>query len=62
MFRSIFKADPINAKEGWMYRYTCLEKGGSQDKDPERVLGSQARVGRILQDWFGVMFSMNRVI
>lgn len=32
MFYSVFKADPMNPKEGRRYRYTVLEKGGSQDE------------------------------
>jgi metallopeptidase MepB len=32
MFYSVFKADPMNAKEGRRYRHTVLEKGGSQDE------------------------------
>lgn len=32
MFYSVFKSDPLNAKEGRRYRYTVLEKGGSQDE------------------------------
>lgn len=32
MFYSVFKSDPMNAKEGRRYRYTVLEKGGSQDE------------------------------
>ena len=32
MFHSVFKADPMNAKEGRRYRHTVLEKGGSQDE------------------------------
>ncbi|KAK0882477.1 metalloendopeptidase [Friedmanniomyces endolithicus] len=30
MFYSVFKKDPMNAKEGRRYRHTVLEKGGSQ--------------------------------
>lgn len=32
MFYSVFKADPMNHKEGRRYRHTVLEKGGSQDE------------------------------
>jgi metallopeptidase MepB len=32
MFHTFFKADPMNSKEGLRYRYTVLEKGGSQDE------------------------------
>ncbi|KAK3116801.1 metalloendopeptidase [Teratosphaeriaceae sp. CCFEE 6253] len=32
MFYSVFKADPMNGKEGRRYRYGVLEKGGSQDE------------------------------
>jgi metallopeptidase MepB len=32
MFYSVFKADPMNSKEGRRYRHTVLEKGGSQDE------------------------------
>lgn len=32
MFYTVFKADPMNEKEGRRYRYTVLEKGGSQDE------------------------------
>jgi metallopeptidase MepB len=32
MFYSVFKKDPMNPKEGRRYRYTVLEKGGSQDE------------------------------
>ncbi|KAH9845129.1 Peptidase family M3 [Teratosphaeria destructans] len=32
MFHTIFKQDPMNAKEGRRYRHTVLEKGGSQDE------------------------------
>jgi len=32
MFYSVFKADPMNPKEGRRYRHTVLEKGGSQDE------------------------------
>nr|AJD23200.1 metallopeptidase [Onygena corvina] len=32
MFYSVFKDDPMNKKEGRRYRYTVLEKGGSQDE------------------------------
>ena len=32
MFYAAFRADPMNAKEGRRYRYTVLEKGGSQDE------------------------------
>jgi metallopeptidase MepB len=31
MFHSAFRADPMNAHEGRRYRYSVLEKGGSQD-------------------------------
>ncbi|KAM3419731.1 Thimet-like oligopeptidase [Cercospora zeina] len=32
MFYTIFKADPMNGKEGRRYRHMVLEKGGSQDE------------------------------
>ncbi|KAI1817930.1 peptidase family M3 [Poronia punctata] len=32
MFYSVFKTDPMNAKEGRRYRHTVLERGGSQDE------------------------------
>ncbi|WQF85729.1 Putative peptidase M3A/M3B catalytic domain, neurolysin/Thimet oligopeptidase, domain 2 [Colletotrichum destructivum] len=32
MFYSVFKADPMNGKEGRRYRHTVLEKGGSQEE------------------------------
>ncbi|RXG48793.1 hypothetical protein VDGE_07942 [Verticillium dahliae] len=32
MFHSVFKADPMNGKEGRRYRHTVLEKGGSRDE------------------------------
>ena len=32
MFDSVFKKDPMNAKEGRRYRHTVLEKGGSRDE------------------------------
>ncbi|KAF3767006.1 zincin [Cryphonectria parasitica EP155] len=32
MFYSVFKADPMNEKEGRRYRHTVLEKGGSQEE------------------------------
>lgn len=32
MFHNVFKADPMNAKEGRRYRHAVLEKGGSQDE------------------------------
>ena len=32
MFYSVFKADPMNKKEGRRYRHTVLERGGSQDE------------------------------
>ncbi|KAF2403440.1 metallopeptidase [Trichodelitschia bisporula] len=32
MFYSVFKADPMNGKEGRRYRHTVLERGGSQDE------------------------------
>lgn len=32
MFYSVFKADPMNGREGRRYRHTVLEKGGSQDE------------------------------
>ncbi|KAK0266355.1 metalloendopeptidase [Friedmanniomyces endolithicus] len=32
MFYSVFKKDPMNAKEGRRYRHAVLEKGGSQDE------------------------------
>jgi metallopeptidase MepB len=30
MFYTVFKADPMNPKEGRRYRHTVLERGGSQ--------------------------------
>ena len=32
MFYSVFKKDPMDPKQGRRYRYTVLEKGGSQDE------------------------------
>lgn len=32
MFYSIFKNDPMNAKEGRRYRHTVLERGGSKEE------------------------------
>ncbi|MCJ1394148.1 hypothetical protein MMC18_007026 [Xylographa bjoerkii] len=32
MFYTVFKPDPMDAKEGRRYRYAVLEKGGSQDE------------------------------
>ncbi|KZM28219.1 Saccharolysin [Ascochyta rabiei] len=32
MFYSVFKADPMNAKEGRRYRHTVLERGGSKEE------------------------------
>jgi metallopeptidase MepB len=32
MFDTAFKRDTMNKKEGRRYRYTVLEKGGSQDE------------------------------
>ncbi|KAM5434775.1 metalloendopeptidase [Microsporum ferrugineum] len=32
MFYTVFKEDPMNKKEGRRYRYSVLEKGGSQDE------------------------------
>jgi metallopeptidase MepB len=32
MFYTVFKADPMNRKEGRRYRHSVLEKGGSQDE------------------------------
>ncbi|QIX00946.1 hypothetical protein AMS68_006463 [Peltaster fructicola] len=32
MFHTVFKADPMNGKEGRRYRHTVLEKGGSLDE------------------------------
>ncbi|KAL1953431.1 hypothetical protein VTO42DRAFT_2838 [Malbranchea cinnamomea] len=32
MFYTVFKDDPMSRKEGRRYRYTVLEKGGSQDE------------------------------
>lgn len=32
MFYSVFKGNPMNAKEGRRYRHTVLERGGSQDE------------------------------
>ncbi|EGE08205.1 hypothetical protein TEQG_07263 [Trichophyton equinum CBS 127.97] len=32
MFYTVFKDDPMNKKEGRRYRYSVLEKGGSQDE------------------------------
>jgi metallopeptidase MepB len=32
MFYTIFKADPMNAKEGRRYRHTVLERGGSKEE------------------------------
>jgi metallopeptidase MepB len=32
MFYTAFKQEPMNRKEGLRYRYTVLERGGSQDE------------------------------
>jgi metallopeptidase MepB len=32
MFFSVFKANPMNGKEGRRYRHTVLEKGGSKEE------------------------------
>ena len=32
MFYTVFKADPMDPKQGRRYRYAVLEKGGSQDE------------------------------
>ena len=32
MFYTVFKADPMNGKEGRRYRHTVLEKGGSKEE------------------------------
>ena len=32
MFYSVFKDDPMNAKEGRRYRHTVLERGGSKEE------------------------------
>lgn len=32
MFYSVFKKNPMDPQEGRRYRYTVLEKGGSQDE------------------------------
>jgi len=32
MFYTVFKKDPMNGKEGRRYRYTVLERGGSQEE------------------------------
>ncbi|KAF2763187.1 hypothetical protein EJ05DRAFT_496014 [Pseudovirgaria hyperparasitica] len=32
MFYTVFKADPMNGKEGRRYRHTVLERGGSQEE------------------------------
>lgn len=32
MFFSVFKDDPMNETEGRRYRYTVLERGGSQEE------------------------------
>lgn len=32
MFHSAFEKDPMNKTEGRRYRYTVLEKGGSQEE------------------------------
>jgi metallopeptidase MepB len=32
MFYSVFKADPMNGKEGRRYRHTVLERGGSKEE------------------------------
>lgn len=32
MFYSVFRADPMDGKEGRRYRHTVLEKGGSRDE------------------------------
>ena len=32
MFYTVFKQDPMNAKEGRRYRHTVLERGGSREE------------------------------
>lgn len=32
MFYTVFKANPMNPKEGRRYRHAVLERGGSQDE------------------------------
>jgi metallopeptidase MepB len=32
MFYTVFKADPMSAKEGRRYRHTVLERGGSREE------------------------------
>lgn len=32
MFYTVFKADPMNGKEGRRYRHTVLERGGSKEE------------------------------
>ena len=32
MFYTVFKADPMNPKEGRRYRHTVLERGGSKEE------------------------------
>lgn len=45
MFHSVFAANPMNPTEGRRYRYTVLEKGGSQDemKTLENFLGREPK-------------------
>lgn len=41
MFHTVFKRNPMNPTEGRRYRYTVLQRGGSQDemKTLEEFLG-----------------------
>ncbi|RFU26363.1 hypothetical protein B7463_g9969, partial [Scytalidium lignicola] len=52
MFYSVFKKDPMNAKEGRRYRHMVLEKGGSQDemKTLEDFLGRSPSTQAFYED------------
>lgn len=52
MFHSVFKKDPMNAQEGRRYRYTVLEKGGSQDEMTTLVefLGREPKTDAFYED------------
>lgn len=52
MFYTVFKADPMNPKEGRRYRHTVLEKGGSQDEMQTLVdfLGREPKPDAFFED------------
>ncbi len=52
IFHSVFKADPMDAQAGRRYRYSVLEKGGSQDgmKILSEFLGREPSTGPFLED------------